>query len=51
MNGQDLIDFILDNELEDYEVLIQSPFKKDVMVPLESTDIDWSIGKEETYLG
>ena len=49
MKGQDLIDFILENDLENYEILIQDI--RSGSVPLEVGDMDWNEDMEKLYLG
>lgn len=45
MIGRELIEYIVDNDLEDIEILIQPPSVEDKdseSVPLEHGDIEWN---------
>ena len=49
MKASTLIEFILDNELEEYEILIQDI--RSGSVPLEDGDVDWDEDRKNLYLG
>ena len=49
MKASSLIEFILDNELEEYEILIQDI--RSGSVPLEDGDVDWDEDRKNLYLG
>ena len=56
MRGDELIEFIVENGLEDYEVMIQPPIgnygsQTYSPIPLENGDIDWNEDKEVVFIG
>jgi hypothetical protein len=59
MKARELVEYIQENQLEEYEVMIQPPLDsiEDIEVevpspvPLEEGDVDWEEGKEELYMG
>ena len=49
MRASELIEYIKENGLENYEVMIQVP--RSGTVPLEEGDVDWNEDMEKLYLG
>ena len=48
MKAKDLIEYILDNNLEEYEVMVEV---NEEPVPLEEGDIDWNEDLEYLFMG